>query len=110
MLPRTTERKFHQSTPAEAPATRPSCFDQRWPATQRRENELCVFFFFTPTFVIELEAQNRDMTLLYCTATVRLQVRFYSPESAALLKENSPLETNEFISCTLSILLHSSAA
>lgn len=46
VLPRTTERKFHQSTPAEAPATRPSCFDQRWPETQRRENEL-FFFFYT---------------------------------------------------------------
>lgn len=36
-LPRTAAHKFHQSTPAEAPATRPSCFDRRWPETQMLE-------------------------------------------------------------------------
>ncbi len=36
-LPRTAAHKFHQSTPAAAPATRPSCFDQRWPETQKLE-------------------------------------------------------------------------
>lgn len=37
VLPCTVAHKFHQSTPAEAPAIRPSCSDQRWPKKEELE-------------------------------------------------------------------------
>lgn len=37
-LPHTAANKFHQSTPAEAPATHPFCFGRRWPENAQVEN------------------------------------------------------------------------
>lgn len=56
VLPHTGAHKFHQSTPAEGLATRPSCSDQRWPEKAK------VRVHFTPVL-----AQEKQRLILLST-------------------------------------------